>query len=396
MQKSGQPVVITGMGVVSPFGVGVEKLWQAVSTNQCAISSIQRFSVAPGMAHLGATIPEACLEEVQHAYAGDLCRWIMEQTLAETCQSAHLALDQLPTLGRGIVFFSNHFDADVHQRTLKEHALVTAQGAQQWCLDFWAEWLQVRSGAERGLGVITTCTGSNTAISLSMDWVGAGLADWALVGGMDILHAEVLAELDSVRLLSPSGCRPFARDRDGTVLGDGAGLLLLERADQARKRGAKIWASLPGYGLAADTSGLTRIAADGHFLCQAMTQALQHANLPPEKIGYVNAAATGSPALDEIELLALQKIFPDQPPPISSLKAQIGHSIGASGTLETIVTVLALEHQLLPPTLGVQLAPEYGIDIVPYARPHTFVFALNNAVSMSGHMCTTVLQRGFS
>ena len=384
-------VVITGMGVVSPFGVGCETFWQAISGNQCAIAPVERFAVPAGIPNLGATIPAACLAEIEQEYGGQICRWAMQKVLEETCRVAQVAPTQLRTWGEGAVFFSNHFDADAYEATMREGGQLSPAAALDWCLDRWAVWLQNQTAASHSLGIITACTGSNVALGLGFDWISSGLGKWALVGGMDMLHPELLIELDCVRMLSATGCRPFAADRDGTVLGDGAGLLLLEDAEHARQRNAPILATMAGYSLAADTTGLTKIAADGSHLAQAIRDALRQAETPAEEVGYINTSATGSPALDDAVLCALHTAFAGNPPPISSLKSQVGHSIGGSAALESIATILALQHQILPPTLG---PGSTKIDTVPYARPHAFSVAMNNAVAMSGHICTTVLKRG--
>lgn len=392
MDQRKRQVVISGMGVVSPFGVGCETFWQAISNNQCAISQIERFTMPDGIPNLGATIPATCLAEVEREYDGEICRWAMQQILAETCHMAQVTPSQLQTWGQGAVFFSNHFDADIYQATMNEGGLLSAARAQDWCLDRWATWLQTQTSAQYSQGIITACTGSNTALSLGFDWIASGLSDWALVGGMDMLHPELLIELDSVRMLSATGCRPFAKDRDGTVLGDGAGLLLLEDAEHAKQRNAPALAYMAGYGLTADTTGLTKIAADGSPLAQAMYDALRQAETPVEDVGYINTSATGSATLDDAVVCALRTVFGSNLPPVSSLKSQVGHSIGGSGTLESIATIMALQHQILPPTLG--SGEGVALDIIPRARPHAFSVALNNAVAMSGHICTTVLKRG--
>jgi 3-oxoacyl-[acyl-carrier-protein] synthase II len=394
MQQKRATVVVTGMGAVTPLGIGCTTFWQGLSGNRSAIRQIERFTVPKGVPALGATIPDEYLPTIQHAYANNFCAWSMQQVLTDLCVNVGYTAMGLSQLGRGAIFFSTHFDGDSYDQTLREGGVLTVTSTSTWSLDRWAVWLQEQTGAETATCILTTCTGANTAIGLATDWLALDLCDWALAGGMEMIHPEYLLEQDCLRALSSTGCHPFARDRDGTVMGEGAGLLLLERAENAQQRQASIYATIAGYSLYSDNTDLTRVAADGHTIRHAMQQALEAADVSTEEIGYINAAATGSPALDDAELVALRSLFPSLPP-VSTIKAQIGHGIGVSGALETIATIMALQEQFLPPTLGSD--PQVlGFDSVPIARPQRLMVALNNAVSMSGHICSTVLKRGLA
>jgi 3-oxoacyl-[acyl-carrier-protein] synthase II len=388
-----RPVVITGLGAVSPFGPGVVALWSNVAAGRCAIRPTTRFTVPGDITPLSATIPDEFVREINQDFGGQVCRWTMEHLLVETLASAGLTGRTLS--GRGAVFFCNHFDQDAYQAALSQGGQISPANLGDWSLDHWANWLAAQTGAETALGIITACTGANLAISLGYDWISRGRADWALVGGMDMLHPELFIEMDTLRMLSSTGCRPFSADHDGTVLGDGGGLLLLERLDLAQERGAPNQAELLGYGMATDTFAPGKLYSDGRSAYRALTLALEKAGLQPADVGYVSASATGSPAVDEVEIKALLSLFEEAAPPTSALKSQIGHSIGGSAALEAIVTIKALQEQRLPPTLGLAPYGSYPLDFVPEPRPHTFSIALNNAIAMSGHICTTVFKRGY-
>jgi 3-oxoacyl-[acyl-carrier-protein] synthase II len=334
------------------------------------------------MSQLVATLP---------SNAPRLGEWTVTQALRETLASADVR--GAAPAGRGVVFFGNHFDPDAYQAAEDAGGHVAEADLDLWSMDRWALWLTRQVGAARGLGVMTACTASNLAIGLGYDWIADGQADWALVGGMELLHSEILVELDSLRMLSATGCRPFSSDHDGTIAGDGCGLLLLERWDRAIERGAPIRAELLGYGQATDTAGLSRLDPAGGSVFQAMSAALEASAVEPRNIGYINAGATGAPSVDDAELHALERMFGGSPPPTSSLKSQIGHSIGGAAAVEAIVTVQALMHQQLPPTLGLAADTPKHLDFVPHPRPHTFDHALNNAIAMGGHICTTVFRR---
>jgi 3-oxoacyl-[acyl-carrier-protein] synthase II len=382
------------MGAVTPFGCGVETLWRAAAGGACAVRPAPRHATPGDPAPLAAAIPDAVAAEVEAGHGGERCAWAVERVLEEAVASAGLAPGETARLGAGAVYFANHFDADAYEAVARAGGRLRAGDRETWRLDRWARHLGGRSGAVRALGVLTGCTASNVAIGMAYDWIAGGRGAWALAGGMDMLHPQLLIEMESLRALSHSGCRPFSADHDGTVMGDGAGLLLLEEHAAAAARGAPVYAELLGYGEGTVATAPARLDPEGRGAAGALRQALRRAGLEPGDVGYVNASATGSPAVDGVERRALSLVFGDRPPPTSSLKSQMGHSIGGASAIEAILTTRALRHQLLPPTLGLAAGTELSFDPVPEPRAHAFDVALNNAIAMSGHVHATVWKRG--
>ncbi|WP_394840481.1 hypothetical protein LVJ94_47815 [Pendulispora rubella] len=370
---SGRKIAVTGMGVVTPYGAGVDRFWQGIVGDQCAIRQSPRFSLS-GAPTLSAPMPDAVIEDIERRGAGSTCRWAMARILTETLNSAGISESELRRRGRGAVFFSNHFDGDAHE---------DKTASREWRVDRWCAWLQDRLGAEEGGSVLTGCTASNMAIGLGFDWIAAGFCDWALVGGMDLLHDELLVEFESLRMLSQTGCRPFASDHDGTVLGDGAGLLLLENADRAEARGARPLAEMAGYGVANDITGLGKLDPEGTAVREAMERAIASAALRPSDVDCVNAGATGSALVDDAEVHAIARTFGEPGPTVYSVKPLIGHSIGGAGVVEAIATILSLERRWMPPALAKSGA----------TTSHRLESALNNTIAMSGHICSTLFKR---
>lgn len=392
--QSKKNVVITGMGAVTPFGLGVKTLWKAVIRGASAIRNIQRFSVPTGITDIAATLPEEIFDQLHSEEQDSLYEWAMNHAYDELLKSANLTEESLRTKKKGAIFFSNHFELDGYVQAENNNSTIAKSEIEQWHLAKWANWLQRRTLAKSGNGIITGCTGSHTAIATGMESIAEGVCDWAIVGGGDFLHPELMVELDSLRILSSTGCRPFFEGGDGTVVADGLGLLLLESEASAYERNAPIYAVLKGSAIAMDTIGLGQFTNDGSVLKRTMEQALSEADIPLGEVGYVQAAATGATKVDNMEKNALHNLFQAKIPPVSSLKSQIGHSVGGTGVLSHIVTALGLKEQSLPPTIGEYDRTPSGLDTVPISRPHNFSTALINGVSMSGHLCTVVMEKG--
>jgi 3-oxoacyl-[acyl-carrier-protein] synthase II len=249
--------------------------------------------------------------------------------------------------------------------------------------------------------VNTACSTGATAVQIGVELIRDGLASRVLVAAADapiipdtIVRFSLLAALSMSNELGAGAARPFAADRDGFVLGEGAAALVLESSEAARARGAAPLAPVSGLGEAADTYHLTRSSPDAGAAARAMAQAIADAGLAPEAIGYVNAHGTGTPENDRIEALAMRKVFAEgRCPPISSTKSMTGHTLSAAGAVEAVIAILALRHGLLPPTINhAQPDPEIGLDVVPNAaRPAELRHVLSNSFGFGGQNVCLVL-----
>ncbi len=242
----------------------------------------------------------------------------------------------------------------------------------------------------------SACASATHAIGLAGQMVRAGLLDVAVTGGADAsLTPGGLKAWEALRVLSPDGCRPFARDRNGLVLGEGAGVLVLEDWNRAQARGATIHGEFLGFGMTADAGDLTAPSADG--AARAMRAALDDAGLSPGQIGYVNAHGTATRLNDRTETTALRHVFGAHLAdlPVSSSKSMHGHCLAATGAVEAVVTLQALRDARLPPTLGFTAPdPDCAIDCVPHhARPTDARFALSNSFAFGGLNAVLVFAR---
>jgi 3-oxoacyl-[acyl-carrier-protein] synthase II/nodulation protein E len=237
------------------------------------------------------------------------------------------------------------------------------------------------------LNISTACSSSTHAIGLAFQMVRSGMVDAAITGGHEApLTFGFLRAWDSMRVVSPTQCRPFSADRDGMTIGEGAAMLTLETLASAQARNATIYAEIVGFGFSADAGHITQPQAEG--AASAMRQAIADANATPDEVGYISAHGTGTQANDITEANAIHQVFGPRAHqiPISSTKSLHGHSIGASGAIEALATVLALKENLLPANTGVtQIDPAIHLDIILNSpRKATPKLALSNSLAFGG------------
>ncbi len=253
------------------------------------------------------------------------------------------------------------------------------------------------------LNLSTACASSTHALGTAFHMVRSGMSEAAIAGGHEApLTFGFLRAWDSMRVVSPTACRPFSADRDGMTLGEGAAMLVLESLDAALARNAPIFGEIVGFGMSADAHHITQPQSDGAAL--AMCKALKDAGATPDQVGYINAHGTGTQANDAVEAAAIHKVFGDRASkvPVSSTKGLHGHSIGATGALEAIATVLALRTGQLPFNAGVTtIDPAIDLDIIlNEPRPafsdssdSTRDIALSNSLAFGGLNAVVALRR---
>jgi nodulation protein E len=243
--------------------------------------------------------------------------------------------------------------------------------------------------------VSTACAGSNHAIGLAFQMVRSGMCRAVLAGGAEaMLTFGGVKAWEGLRVLSPTGCRPFSCDRDGMVQGEGAAVFVLEAREAALARGAEVLAEIVGFAMTADAGDLVAPSLDGAV--RAMEGALRDAGLAPGDVGYVNAHGTGTAANDRTEAEAIAKVFGGRLPLVSATKAMHGHCIGATGAIELLAVIMALREGVIAPTLG-HAGPDAGValDVVPgMARQAKVEVALSNAFAFGGLNAVLALRRG--
>jgi 3-oxoacyl-[acyl-carrier-protein] synthase II len=265
--------------------------------------------------------------------------------------------------------------------------------------------VSIRFGAKGpNSATCTACSASAHAIGDAYEIIRRGDADVMIAGGSEAAITPMgIGGFGALRALSTRNSephrasRPFDRDRDGFVVGEGAGVLILEEFRSARRRGARIYAELAGYGMSADAYHITAPSEDGDGPLRVMTRALRSADIEPARIAYINAHGTSTPHGDRVETIAIKRCFGDAARRVlvSSTKSMTGHLLGAAGGLEAGITVLAVHHQRVPPTINLECPdPECDLDYVPnHARDVAIEYALSNSFGFGGTNAALVFKR---
>jgi 3-oxoacyl-[acyl-carrier-protein] synthase II len=246
--------------------------------------------------------------------------------------------------------------------------------------------------------IMTACSSSATAIGYAGDRIRLGHCDVALAGGAEGLCRLTYLGFNALRATSPEPCRPFDRDRKGLNLGEGGAVLVLEELEHARARGAHVYAILAGYGITADAHHMTAPHPEGDGAARAMRDALRDAQLSPEQIGYVNAHGTATPHNDAAESLAIRRVFGAHADAlcVSSIKAMVGHTLGAAGAIEAVASCLTLDDGFIPPTVNLETPdPAFGLDFVPGSARSVQVDALlSSSFAFGGNNTSLAFVRG--
>jgi 3-oxoacyl-[acyl-carrier-protein] synthase II len=366
-------VAITGMGALSALGDGCDALWAGIAAGRDGIRAIDRFPTEEFSVHLGALVPEEIGDD-------DDARCVAFAVAAakEAWSSARVDEAGVPRERMALVVGTGLGSA---ARGMHEHAERVAEA------------LGIRGPR---LTVSTACCSSTNALGLARDLLRSGSVDLVVAGGMDVLSLALFAGFHALGVMCPEKCAPFS-EPTGMTLGEGAGMLVLEPLPRARARGAEVLGLLCGYGLAADAYDATSPEPSGAGVARTLRAALADAGLETSAVGYVNLHGTGTAANDPAEYQAVQRVFgAGKEPPVSSSKAHLGHTQGAAGALEAIVTLLAMRRRLLPPTLRFgRPRPGGPPDAIagPDPRPSDYRHALCTNSAFGGANAAVVLSR---
>ncbi|MGE0708922.1 MAG: beta-ketoacyl-ACP synthase II [Planctomycetota bacterium] len=398
-------VVITGMGAVSPFGLGVPALWEGVKAGKSAIGPITLFDTADFPVHFGGEVrgfdPNAHFDrkEVRHL---DRVTQFALLCADEARADAGLDLDSVDRTRVGAIVGSGIGGLDtteqqvltLHQRGVRK---VSPHLVPMMMINAPSGQVAIRLGL-RGPNfcVASACASANHALGLSMHMIRHGVADVLFAGAAEAALTPVgLAGFCQARALSrrneepQKASRPFDKDRDGFVFGEGGALLVLEEREHALRRGARIYAEFSGFGNTDDAFHITAPHEEGEGAARAMEEALRDAGLKPTEVQYINAHGTSTALNDKLETMAIKRVFGEHAGKlaISSTKSMVGHLLGASGAVEGVVLAKAIQEGLAPPTINLDNPdPECDLDYVPHeARVLTIEAAISNTFGFGGH-----------
>ena len=412
LDHAGRPIVaVTGIGIVTPLGVGVVDNWEALLAGKSGITRIDRFPVDHLRTTIAGTVKLPGVDTGAMTSAERVLRYA-STAVQEALATAGIAGAFPGPLMLGMPPVETEWP---YRFKLAERAApavptypVLAEAATDWdamyenaAFAVIGERLAERFGTRGApIAITTACATGASAIQLGVEAIRRGEAEAAIAVGADgTVQPEALIRFSLLSALSArngdptKAARPFEKTRDGFVMSEGAACLVLESLDHARARGAKVLGVVRGCGEKSDSFHRTRSNPSGEAIITAMRNAIADAGLQPADISYVNAHGTGTPENDKMETLGMRAVFGEATPPISSNKSMIGHTLSAAGAIEAAVSLLAIRDQVLPPTINhVEPDPAITLDVVPNkARQAKVTNVLSNSFGFGGQNVCLVL-----
>jgi 3-oxoacyl-[acyl-carrier-protein] synthase II len=417
--KAGRPiVVVTGMGVVTPLGAGKDENWRRLTAGESGIRAITRFSTAGLKTKVAGTIDFVAAEPFcAPALSERLAEIAIEEAVGEAGIGGRedfpgplflaVAPVEMEWPQRKELAAAARADQAIHYDQLLRMA--AGGGFRRYHERFMfasvAEHLASRFGTQGSpITLSTACASGASAIQLGLEAIRRGETDAALCVATDgsinpesVVRFSLLSALSTHNEPAEEAAKPFSKNRDGFVMAEGAGALVLESYDAAKARGAKILGVIEGCGEMADAFHRTRSSPDGKPIIGSIHNAIADAGLDPGDIDYINAHGTGTPENDKMEYIGVSAVLGERAKqvPISSNKSMIGHTLSAAGAVEAIFTLLTLEHQRIPPTINYKVPdPAIPLDVVPNAaRDASVRHALSNSFGFGGQNVSLVMSR---
>jgi 3-oxoacyl-[acyl-carrier-protein] synthase II len=406
-------VVITGLGCISPIGSDVQTLWKNASLGKSGVSSITQYDASEFRTRIAAEVkdfdPIAIFGSREARRMDRFSQFALAAAL-KAVADARLEINPSNCDQIGVVFGT----AIGGISTLIEQTEVFSKRGPSKVSPFLVPMMLPDTGpgmiainlGVRGpnLAIVTACATGTNALGEAVEIIRRGQAD-VIIGGSSeaaivpvaMAGLSVMGALSSRNDEPERASRPFDRDRDGFVMGEGAGALILESLEHALGRGATILAEVTGYGSTCDAYHISAPAENGAGAARCMNLALQNANLSVEQIHYVNAHGTSTPLNDKSETAAIKTVFGDLAAqlPISSTKSMTGHLLGAAGALEAVICVQVIQHQVMPPTINYENPdPDCDLDYIPnQARPGIIQHVMSNSFGFGGHNATLILSK---
>jgi 3-oxoacyl-[acyl-carrier-protein] synthase II len=397
-------VVVTGLGAVSPLGTGIDKNWEALCSGKSGIGRIAKFDPSPFSSQIAGEVKDFNSEDFLDKqqvrrfdifihYAIASARMAMEDSGLKVDESNGHRVGCITGSGLGGLSMLEHFHQVLLERGPRKISpffipgMIANMAPGQIAIEFGVK--------GPNLSIETACAASSHAVGESFRMIREGLVDAMITGGAEaVVTPLALGGFCSMRALSTrndepeKACRPFDLDRDGFIMGEGAGILILEGLDHALERGAPVYAELIGYGMSGDAYHVSAPHPDGEGAIACMKMALEYADMRPEEVDYINAHGTSTKLNDLSENKAIKAVFGDHAYKlaISSTKSMTGHLLGGAGGLEAIYTVLTLKHGIIPPTINYETPdPECDLDYVPnVARKFDPKVAMSNSFGFGG------------
>jgi len=397
-------VVVTGIGVVTSVGIGVDAFWRAILAGECGIGPVESFDTSRYSVHIGGEVrnfdPRGFVERLQPngmARASQLAIAAARLALADAGLDAALLAPTTTGVSMGTTSGEPSMIERFDDREMAgSRDAIGAEFIEQYPCHVLAAHVASELGfAGPNIVIPTACAAGNYALAHAADNIRDGEADVMLAGGSDAFSRITYTGFARLGAIAPQRCQPFDKNRKGMVPGEGAAILVLEQRDRALARGARVYAELVGYGLTCDANHMTAPQGDG--AARAMQIAMADAGVRPEQIGYISAHGTGTAVNDRVETAAVKQAFGDAAyqVPMSSIKSMLGHTMGAASAIEAAACTLAVRDDRLPPTIHYETADaECDLDYVPnHARQASVELAMNNAYAFGGNNASVIFRK---
>ncbi len=398
--------VITGLNVISALGLDIEENWKNCMTGKSGVGPITMFDPAGLETRIAAEVPASFDEYSSGMIKKRLAQQMTRVTrMAYACaigavERAGIDFNRVDPARCAVVFGTvSTGNSSVERGTTSKNRIIKCMS------NAIPAWIALHYGIEGpNYSVNTACASSAYAMAFGYDMIQSGNADVVIVGGADsTVNPEEIAGFNEMFALSTRNdepgraSRPFTADRDGFVIGEGAGVLVLESEESALRRGASIEAELAGYGLTSEAYNIMAPKKDGEGMRATINRALRHAGVLPEGVNYINAHGTSTTLNDLYETMAIKKVFGDyaRSIPVSSVKSMIGHTIAAAGAIEAAITARGVREGIVTPTINYDSPdPDLDLDYVPHdARNHKIDVAISNSFAFGGHNASLVLKK---
>jgi 3-oxoacyl-[acyl-carrier-protein] synthase II len=405
-------VVITGMGAVTPIGNDVNNFWNNIKEGTCGIDVIKSFDISDFKCKLGAEVKDfdvtVAMDKREARKMDKYCQYAMVAA-DEAVKNSGLDLEAIDKERLAVVVGSGIGGLGTIEQ---EYTKLTEKGPNRVSpflipmiiSNIAAGTIAIKYGA-KGMctSVVTACATGTNAIGDAFHLIQDGRADIIIAGGAEgSITPLALAGFASLTALSTSqdplrASIPFDKERNGFIMGEGAGIVILESLEHAEKRNAKIYAEMKGYGATCDAYHITSPSPDGEGAARAMVMALKDGDVKLEEVSYINAHGTSTPYNDKFETAAIKSAFGEYAYkiPVSSTKSMTGHLLGAAGAIEAIVCAKALEEGFVPATIGYKIPDEdCDLDCVPnVGRKEDLQYAMSNSLGFGGHNATILLKK---
>ncbi len=401
-----EKVVVTGMSMISSLGIDLQSNWENLIAGKSGVKNITLFDASSCQTRIAAEIPQT-FEELWPKYikkrSADQMTRITKACFVcakDAVAMSGINFDMMDKDRCGVILgVVTTANTSTEKGTTDQNRILKSMNNSM------SAWISLEYRLQGpNFTVSSACASSAYAIALGYDLIKNGMADVVIVGGADsIVNKEEIDGFNSIYAISTENhapekaSKPFSKDRDGFVIGEGAGVLVLESERSALARQATIYAEIAGYALSSEAYNIMAPMKDGEGIAQCIAQALKNAGVETTQVDYINAHGTSTTLNDKYETLAIKKVFGDRAYqiPISSSKSMIGHTIGAAGAIELIITIQTIVHSLITPTINLDQAdPELDLDYVPnQSRSREVNCALSHSFAFGGHNAVLVIKK---